>query len=238
MHLKICLLIITVITFSAADSQESLKGVVRSSQTGLTMENVSVRNLSTRQVRLTDRSGQYSITASEDDTIIFSITAYTPDTLRVSFGQLLTSYDPDLQMNMVSLKGVTVRGNYALDSLNRAASYKELKDGMRGLTGGNGPTDGVGVSISPLSYFSQRARQQRQTKRRMETNEEQFYVDDKFSAYTVARLTKLEGDSLNLFMYMYRPAYRKVRKMDRDDMIEYISDKLILFRNRSKDQTD
>ncbi|RYY62144.1 MAG: hypothetical protein EOO05_03860 [Chitinophagaceae bacterium] len=236
MDLKLYLLIFAVSICCAASSQETLKGVVRSAQTGLTIENVSVRNLATKQVHLTDRNGLYSIRASEDDTIIFSITSYTPDTLKVTYGQLITSYDPELQLNMVSLKGVTVRSNYQLDSINRAASYRELKGGMRGITGGNRPTDGVGISISPLSYFSQRAKQQRQAKKRMETNEETFYVDDKFSPYTVARLTKLQGDSLSLFLYMYRPSYKKARRMDRDDMIEYISDKLILFRNRSKEQ--
>ena len=67
----------------------------------------------------------------------------------------------------------------------------------------------------------------------MENTEEQFYIDDKFSSFTVARLTRLTGDSLNLFMYMYRPTYKQARKMDRDDMIEYISEKLVLFRKRS-----
>ncbi|RYY57591.1 MAG: hypothetical protein EOO09_02335 [Chitinophagaceae bacterium] len=217
-------------------SQDQLKGVVRSSQTGLPMVNVSVRNLNSKKVTLTNGEGRYSIAAAEDDSIIFSITAYFPDTIKLTYGQLLTSYDPELLMDMKSLKNVTVRSNYGYDSLRRASDYKELTDRMRGITGGNRPTDGVGVSLSPLSYFSQRAKKQRKARRNMESREEEAYVDDKFSAFNVARLTRLQGDSLSLFMYMYRPSYKQARKMDRDDITEYISEKLVMFRQRSREE--
>lgn len=230
------LLIPLLFLTSVAWCQDQLKGVVRSAQTGLVMANVSVRNLSSNKVSLTNEEGAYSIRVAEDDTLIFSITTYFPDTVKVSYGQILTSYDPELLMDMKSLRNVTVRSNYRYDSANRASDYKDLTDRMRNITGGNRPTDGVGVSLSPLSYFSQRAKKQRKAKRNMESREEQAYIDDKFSVYAVERLTRLQGDSLSLFMYMYRPTYKQARKMDRDDMIEYISEKLIAFRNRGTEE--
>ncbi|MET0635724.1 MAG: hypothetical protein ABWZ25_06830 [Chitinophagaceae bacterium] len=232
MSSRFLLLVIFLVSGTACFSQYHLKGHIRSRQTELPMENVLVQNLETKKITLSNNIGHYIIPASEGDTVVFSITAYVPDTVVVTFGLLITNYDPDLEMNMISLKGVTVRNSYQLDSINRRQSYNELKGSMRGITGNNRPTDGVGVSISPLSFFSYRAKQKRVAARRIENREKEFYIDDKFPVTTVGRLTKLTGDSLNLFMYMYRPTYKQARKMDHDDLIEYVSDKLILFRNR------
>ncbi len=228
MTARLLFLSLAILYFHAGRGQETLTGKIFSPNDSV-IKGASVLNTRTRTVTQSNKEGQYTIPVAEGDRIIFSMAGYLPDTVTVLYSMLLTHHDITLKIHFISLKGVTVTGSYEADSLARRNFYKHIYD-QRGITGGNRPTDGVGISISPLSHFSQKAKQQRQLKKRLIQQERDAYIDRTFPAEWVARLTRLEGDSLNLFLYRYRPSYTFCRRTNREEMLVYINDKLKEFR--------
>lgn len=193
------------------------------------MGGVNVFNTRSRISVRTATDGSYALPVLEGDRVIFSMAGYRPDTVTASFQLLLTQYDPGLKIQTITLRGVTVISSYQADSMARRAYYQDAFN-QKNITGDNRPTDGVGISVSPLSYFSKAAKQKRQLKRTVIKQEEDAYIDHSFPREWVKNLTGLTPDSLNLFMYRYRPSYKFCRNTDRMGMLVYINDKLKEFR--------
>jgi hypothetical protein len=227
-RLPLSFFILLSIIASDSFSQQTLKGKVYTENDSV-MAGVNVFNTRSRLSVRTAADGSYALPALEGDRVIFSMAGYRPDTITASFQLLLTQYDPGLKIQTVTLKGVTVFSSYQADSMARRAYYQDAFN-QKNIMGGNRPSDGVGVSISPLSYFSRAAKQKRQLKRTVIKQEEDEYIDHSFPREWVNNLTGLTPDSLNLFMYRYRPSYKFCRNTDRMGMLVYINDKLKEFR--------
>ena len=157
-----------------------------------------------------------------------------PDTATVIYSMLLALHDVTLYKEIITLKNVTVTSSYQKDSLARRNYYSDIYARQPGITGLNTPQYGFGVSVSPLSYFSYRAKQKRQLKKRLLKQEEESYVDRSFPKEWVSNLTGLRGDSLSRFMMLYRPSYKFCRENNREKMLIYISDKLKEFKKTGK----
>jgi hypothetical protein len=92
------------------------------------------------------------------------------------------------------------------------------------------PGDAPGFSFSPIGFFSKSEKQKRRLKKRIREEDEDEYIDLKFSNTRVSQLTRLKGDTLRLFMFTYRPSYTFCRKASNKDMFLYINDKFVLFK--------
>jgi len=212
------------------NAQTFLKGKVYEAGTDSLINGVTVFN-STAKLSVHSRAdGSYTIMAAEGDRIIFSSIGFVPDTIKVSYDMLLTQHDVTLSVQAISLKPVTVISSYSADSLARRDYYKYIYKKQPGITGFNTPQYGVGISLSPLSYFSAESKKKRQLKKQLIKNEQEAFIDFSFPVDWVEKLTGLHGDSLRLFMYRYRPSYSFCRETSREDMVVYISDKLKEFR--------
>lgn len=217
----------------SAKAQTSVKGKIYEAKTDTTIPGVNVYNLNSKRSSLSDKAGNYSISAAEGDQIVFSITGFKPDTLTVAYSNLLTRYDVTLHQEIITLRGVTVTGSYRADSIARKNYYSDIYS-LPGITGRNTPSHGFGVSISPFSFFSKEAKQKRQLKRRLIKEEQEYYVDRSFPKAWVASVTGLHGDSLDRFMILYRPSYTFCRKTDRQQMLLYVNEKLKEFKKPNK----
>ncbi|HLG40545.1 MAG TPA: carboxypeptidase-like regulatory domain-containing protein [Chitinophagaceae bacterium] len=215
-----------------ANAQGILKGKIYEAETDSVIATANVLNVSTKQTARSGKDGHYEITAAEGEKIIFSIAGFRPDTITITSTLLLTQHDVTLNREYISLKPVTVINSYEADSLARREYYKKIYN-QPGITGRNTPSNGVGVVLSPLSFFSRESRQKRQLKKRLIKEEQEYYIDRAFPAEWVERLTGLHGDSLSLFIFRYRPSYGFCRKTDRDDMLIYINDKLKEFKKQN-----
>jgi hypothetical protein len=213
-----------------ANAQTFLKGKIYEAKTDSSLSAVNIFNTSTKQLARSGSDGSYTIAAAEGDYVIFSAAGFSPDTVTVTFDMLLVQFDVTLSIKIISLNPVTVISSYQADSLARRNYYRHIYGKQPGITGGNRPANGFGISFSPLSYFSREARQKRQLKKRLIRNEREDFIDHSFPAQWVERLTGLHGDSLHLFMYRYRPTYSFCRKTNRQYMLIYISDKLKEFK--------
>ena len=209
--------------------QTIVKGKVYEAITDSLIKGVNVYNLNTKLSVRTDVDGSYSITAAEGEQLVFSIVGYYPDTVTVVYSMLLIQHDVTLYREVISLKNVTVTSSYTADSLARRNYYGNIYN-LPGMTGRNTPQYGFGVSLSPFSYFSHRAKQQRQLKKKLIKQEQEYYVDRAFPKQWVASITGLSGDSLTRFMVLYRPSYSFCRKSSREQMLIYVSEKLKEFK--------
>ena len=213
-----------------SSAQSLLKGKIYEAGTDSIMTAVNIYNLKTKQSARPDIGGNYQITGTEGEQVVFSITGFRPDTVTITYSLLLTQYDVTLYRQVLLLKPVNVVSSYQADSLVRRNYYGYIYEKQPGITGRNRPADGVGVVVSPLSYFSHEARQKRQLKKRLIEEEREYYIDRSFPVEWIEQLTSLHGDSLSLFMYRYRPSYSFCRKTSREKMVIYINDKLKEFK--------
>jgi hypothetical protein len=91
--------------------------------------------------------------------------------------------------------------NYQLDSLNRRASYDDFyKTPAAKLAGGSAPEKGFGIVFSPITFFSSKERQKRKLRKRLAEEEQEYYIDYRFSKEYVSELTGLTRDSLAQFI--------------------------------------
>jgi hypothetical protein len=212
------------------NAQSILRGKIYEAENDSATGVVNVYNLHSKQSARSGIDGNYTIAAAEGERIIFSMAGFRPDTVTVAYSMLLTQYDVTMHRQVILLKPVSVISSYQADSLARRNYYSYVYEKQAGITGRNRPADGVGVVLSPLSFFSHEARQKRQLKKRLIKEEQEDYIDRSFPAEWVERLTLLHGDSLSLFMYRYRPTYSFCRKTNREKMLLYINEKLKEFK--------
>ena len=228
------LTLLLVCNFANVFVQDRVKGKVYEKQTDSIIAGINVLNLNTKQSNRSGNDGSYSIAAAEGERLVFSMSGFKPDTVTVTYSMLLALYDVTLERQIITLKSVTVTSSYELDSLARRNYYNQIYERQPGITGRNTPAHGVGISLSPFSYFSGEAKQKRQLKKRLIKQEQEIYVDRSFPVEWVAKLTGLKGDSLTRFMILYRPSYEFCRKSNRDKMLLYINEKLKEFKHAAK----
>jgi hypothetical protein len=227
---------ILLLVFSMEGSaQDVLMGKVFKKGSAETLMSVSIQNYSHKKYTQSDPGGNFRIPATEGDTVLFSSAGYKPDTLIVRNYMYFDGFVVSMEPKVVALTAVRVgaASNYEQDSTERWKDY----DGLNPKT----PTrlldkidktrqgDGVGISFTPRLYSSE-DKQKVRLKKRLDEQEEDYYVDFRFSPEYVTKLTKFQGDTLKRFMMMYRPTYAFCRSASTVDMLLYINDSLIKFR--------
>ena len=202
----------------------------------------TIKNISKDKMAQSDMGGNYKIPATSGDIVSFSSAGYITDTIVVTANMLTTSFDIFLARNVIELSNVEIGdlNRYQADSISRREEFNDvLTKRNTKLVGGRGntPTDGVGVTFSPLTFFSKKERNERRFKKMFERQEEEMYIDYKFPFDYVSQITGLQGDSLRSFMLQYRPDYAFCRRSSKADMLLYINDSYRAFMHR-KEKTE
>ena len=218
-----------------ADAQ-MMRGRVIDRENDLILPAVNFYNRTKKEFSQSDRGGYYAMAASPGDTVFVSTSGYKQDTLIIKSRWLVDTVNIYLSRRYVRMSEVKISGlnAYQEDSLGRADEFESVlkKTASSGITGGNAPSDGVGISVSPFTYFSNEEKQKRAFRQQFEKQEEASYVDYKFSRATVSHLTGLTGDSLQQFMIRNRPSYKFCRKANHEDMLRYINNRYREFVKR------
>jgi hypothetical protein len=229
-----CFLLLCLGFSSIGFTQSTLNGKIYKKGSPEILIDVNITNLSRNKFNVSDLGGNYRIPAIPGDTLVFSSAGYLPDTVIVIASMLEDVYPVYLTPHLVSLPSVRVgeRSNYQIDSLQRRNDYANVynKKHPVKLWNEKRPGDAPGLNFSPLGFFSKTEKQKRRLKKRLATEEINYYIDSRFSPDRVSRLTRLSGDSLRLFMTRYRPSYKFCRTASNMDMLLYINDKLLLFK--------
>ncbi len=193
---------------------------------------VTIQNRNKQKFNESDMGGNFKIAAEQGDTVLFTSAGYKPDTVIVSAYMLAEPFDIYMEPHVVTLAAVRVGSlsNYQMDSLERWKDYDWLAPKAKiKLTDKERHGDGVGISFSP-QFKTDEDKQKARLKKRLEEEEQEFYIDFRFSKEYVTRLTHFQGDTLQRFMKEYRPVYSFCRDASSQDMLLYVNDCLKKFK--------
>lgn len=199
------------------------------------MAGVSVLSTSGRGTA-TNTEGYYEIEVSEKDSIWFSYL----NKPTVKFPVLKISnpmaFDISLQVNVPVLKEVRVRQrDYRLDSIQNRIDYAKIFNYQRPGLKVNSSNYGAGVGFDLdeiINVFRfKRNKSMLAFQKRLLQEEQDKYVDHRFSKALVRRLTQLTGPTLDSFMLLYKPPYTFTVISSDYDFQLYIKENYLRFKN-------
>ncbi len=217
-----------------AAAQYRVQGTVLDSSRTYPLEAVSVLSTSGRGT-ITAADGSYTIDASDKDSLWFSYLGKPTQKFPVAKIQNLSQFDIALQVSIPVLAEIRLRPrNYRQDSLQNRLDYKKAFDFRRpnveSMTS-IGP-GGAGIDINELIRVFQfkKNNSMMRFQERLLQQEQEKYVDHRFNAQLVRRLTGLEGEELKEFMQRYRPPYEFVQYSREYDFQLYIKESYKKYR--------
>lgn len=192
---------------SFAHGQSTYKGTVYENGTNTRLSDVFIRDANSRQVSITDKNGNFTITTAAGHTLIFNSPGYNSDTL------YLVDMAPKkimLTTQRISLSQVNITATR--NAFNPREEYPEVYEKSK-----------VYV-FSPSTWFSGEGKKARRLKRYFQHEAEERNVDAAFSPGYVSGIVPLKGNDLENFMTMFRPSYAFLRSNNRESMAAYIND--------------
>ncbi len=233
-------IVLLVILFAAATPASAqptyrIKGYVLDSSRSYPMELVSVIS-SSGNGTVTNSIGFYEIELKETDTIWFSY--LNKSTIKFPVAKISNpmQFDISIQVNVPTLKEVKILPrNYRQDSLQNRLDYAKIfnyqKPKLKTVT----PTMGAGVGFDLdeiINMFRfRRNRSMLSFQQRLLTEEQDKFVDNRFSKALVRRLTLLDGRELDSFMQVFRPSYAFTKMAGDYDFRLYIKQALYRFKH-------
>ena len=186
-------------------AQSVLTGTVTEEHKTTKLNNVFIRNISNKQIALSDNAGRFDIKATTGNTLIFTLPGYISDTL------YLVDMKPkhiELKIQGITLNEVSVRESA---KFNPREEYPEVYERSK-------------FALSPSRWFGKEARDARRLKRYFDNEEQQRQIDAAFTRTLVSSIVPLKGRELDNFMAMYRPSLSFVKSSSPQTMTLYIND--------------
>lgn len=159
----------------------------------------------------TDSFGHYSVRLPFSDSIYFSYLGKPTVKFAVKDIGYTWEFDMSLQVKTNMLPTVIVRPkNYQLDSIENRQEYAKVFNFHKG--------DPLGVNVGPngagmdpnsiIEMFAfKKNRRMLQFQHRLEEQEQDKYIDHRFTKNIVRKLTGLQPPAIDTFMRIYRPSY-------------------------------
>lgn len=198
------LLSFTVIT---ANAQNKLKGTVYEGSGSTRLSEVFVHDINNKQMTLTDKNGNFEISAATGHLVVFSAPTYASDTVYITD---LTPKKIRLTPQGIRLNTVNISGTRK--AFDPQAEYPEVYEKSKV------------YPLSPSSWFSREGRNARRLKKFFKREVQEREIDEAFNAKTVTSVVPLKGEDLENFMTLYRPKYNDIKNGDKQALIIYIND--------------
>ncbi len=226
----ICLLLI-VLGYQSAKSQfVTVSGTVYDVSARNPIEAVTVRSTSGRGT-ITDSLGRYSFTVRSKDSIWFSL--LNRNTMKYAVDTIgdLSNFDISIHLKAVELPAVTVRTrDYRLDSIQNRKDYQKYFDFKRPgikLSSDNTYNPGgatVGLDLDELIniFRFRRNRNLIFLQNRLIQQEQDKYINYRFTKLLVRKITKLQAPEIDSFMRRYRPSYELLQQFNDLELGYYI----------------
>ncbi len=183
---------------------------------------------------ITDSAGRYGITVGWKDSVWFSYLNKATQKYPVDTISNPSNFEIALYINAAWLPEVKVKTNsYRLDSLQNRLDYAKYfnfkKPGVR-LTSAAPATSyvpgsvTVGIDLDELinMFRFKRNRRLEELQTRLIQQEQDKYIDHRFTKYFVKQLTKIDSSNLAEFMEAYRPDYYALLLLNDIDFGQYI----------------
>jgi hypothetical protein len=220
---------LTSSSYSFAQKSDNKIGFLKDSTTQMPIVLASVTNLTTRETAMTSSAGKFSIAVKPKDILSFAAVGYYFDTLTVTQENSMGAIAAYLKPLGAYLGNVTVssRGlnRYQLDSMERR---KEFLQGIAGymIPAVAKANSGAGIALN-IDRFSKNEKKKRRAYAFYEDNENEAYINYRFTPELVASLTGFKDDALQTFMQTYRPSNAWLRSnLTKEDLVYYINAQL------------
>lgn len=216
--MRALLFIIGLMICQVAWSQHTLKGTVYDNFNRHPVEGVVAQTTSGNR-SITDSLGRFRLQISKADSVFFSYMSKNTQRFPVDTITDLSNFEIAIYVNSNWLPEVSVRNrDYREDSLANRNEYAKIfnykKPGIR-LSGS--PTSStyvpgsvtVGIDLVELinMFRFRRNRQMQSFQERLIREEEEKYINYRFTKHLVQKLTPLKGEALDSFMLIARPPY-------------------------------
>lgn len=189
----------------------------------------SVKVSSTKgEMTFTDSIGRYGLTVDKNDSIFFTYRGKSTMLFPVSTIKYPAGFDIALQVRVQdryqTLKEVVVIGkSYRQDSLENRERYRKIFE----FEGGGLQTTSAG-NLDPNSLINafrfRRNKVMRSFQNRLVLEEQQKFIDSRFTKGLVRQITGLNERDLERFMTLWRPTYEMVAFNDEYQFHKYILD--------------
>ena len=189
----------------------------------------------------TDSLGRYELRVSVKDSIWFSMIGKSTMKYPVDTISNTESFDVMIHVRSFDLPEVKVRNSYyKLDSIQNRKDYAKFfdfkKPGLRlsenpGYNP-NGLTVGFDLDEIINMFRFKRNKSLASLQQRLLQQEEDKYIDHRFSKAFVRKITKLNNQELDEFMKDYRPDYEMVQRMNELELGYFIEKNFEEFKNK------
>ena len=242
LHITIgCLLICTIFFVQNSNAQYiNIKGRVFDISARRPLEAVAVISTSGKGTT-TDSLGRYELRVSVKDSIWFSMIGKSTMKYPVDTISNTESFDVMIHVRSFDLPEVKVRNSYyKLDSIQNRKDYAKFfdfkKPGLRlsenpGYNP-NGLTVGFDLDEIINMFRFKRNKSLASLQQRLLQQEEDKYIDHRFSKAFVRKITKLNNPELDEFMKDYRPDYEMVQRMNELELGYFIEKNFEEFKNK------
>lgn len=186
---------------------------------------------------VSDASGKYHISVKETDSIYFSYQNKATPKYAVTAIANTFAFDISIMIKVAELPSIFLKPrSYILDSLQNRKDYARIfnykKPGLK--TSLNASPGGVaaGLDLNELIGMFNFAKIRRTIsfQNRLLQEEQEKYINHRYSKALVRRLTGLTPPELDVFMAKYKPAYQLVLKLNELELGKYILDSYKLYR--------
>ncbi len=180
---------------------------------------------------VSDSLGRYSLTVRKSDSIYFTL--FNKSTMRYAVDTISnpSNFDISLHVHAALLPEVKVRShNYRLDSLENRRDYAKYfdfkKPGLRLSTNPTYSPGGVTVGLDLNEFINmfrfKRNRNLAFLQNRLLQQEQDRYINHRFTKLLVRKLTKLTAPEIDTFMLKYRPSYELLQSLNDLELGQYI----------------
>jgi hypothetical protein len=221
--------------------QVTVRGTVYNMYRTRPLDGVSVISNSGRGTA-TDSNGNYSIQVPVEDSIYFSYLGRATAKYAVNTINTFSGFDIALHVDPLELKEVRVMPqNYRNDSLQNRKDYAKIFDFKKPGFKITSPTTngglGAGIDLDELInvFRFQRTKRIQAFQHRLVDEEQDKFVDHRFSKYIVKKTTHLDNEELDTFMVRYRPSYEFCKRSTDYDFLDYIKLAYVQYKKDRKE---
>ncbi|WP_448700363.1 hypothetical protein ACFGVR_00585 [Mucilaginibacter sp. AW1-3] len=205
MKARYLLLIILCLFIKTVFAQTALTGTVTDEHGMIKLSNVFIRNISNKQIALTDKSGRFDIKAAPGNVLILTLVGYVSDTL-----YLIDMKPKRIELKIQGIRLGEVRVHESA-TFNPREEYPDVYKKSK-------------FALSPSNWFGKDARDARKLKHYFDKEEQQRQIDAAFNKVLVSSIVPLKGEELEDFMALYRPSLSFVKNSTPQTMTVYIND--------------
>jgi hypothetical protein len=215
----------TLVSTAQAQGQVTVKGTVFNMYRTAPLEAVSVVSTSGK-FTMTDSNGHYSMLVDPTDSISFSYLGKSTIKFPATAFNPVSGMDIELHVNTELSEVKVAPRNYHMDSLRNREEYERVFDFKKPGLSITQPGQGLGVGLDLDAIINMfrftRTRRMLAFQKRLVEEEQDKFIDHRFNAAIVKKITHLEGDQLDTFMVKYRPSYDFTRESNDYEFFQYI----------------